>query len=151
MVEKKNPNYEGSAVNLCNPIQVGDLLHRKKEKQAEMERLQAILTAYPEYENLQKLGKEITELDIQIHLAIDSFGSYQNVNIGDYAVKQRRESITYKPELVRCYAPSEVVYAVLIESIDSKKMDDQVKLGRLTPEQARQCGDVKETFAYIIK
>ncbi len=154
MTEKKNPDYGASAVMLTNPPQIMDLLAKyHKEAVALMGITEAINNAIPVDLANQKsiLEKYHQETDKAIRQAIDELGSYQDTEKGEYAVKQRRESITYKPELVRQYAPSKVASFVLVESVDSKAMDAMLKSGQLTPIVARQCGIVEEKFAYIIR
>ncbi len=151
MTDKKNPDYTASAVDLCNPPEIGQKLINYQDCQAKIRTLEANLEAIPEFQELQGSQKELANLNAQIRGMIDAQGSYQDIEKGWYALKQRRESIIYKPELVRQYAPSKVASFVLIESVDIKALDALIKAGQLTPETARQCGEVKETFAYIIK
>ena len=151
MTEKKNPDYSASAVNLCNPLEVGPKLMQYQVYQAKVRTLEANLQAIPEFQELQACQKEIADLNAQLRGMIDAQGSYQDIEQGFYALKYRRESINYRPELVRQYAPSKVASFVLIESVDSKALDALVKAGQLTPEVARQCGEVKESYAYIIR
>lgn len=154
MAEKKNVDYSASAVNLTNHEQLVDMLRVLHEKQTEMESLRVKIQAAVPQELRDReafLTQDIGEIMGDIRLTIDERGSCQDVERGWYAVKQRRESIAYKPELVRQYAPSKVASFVLIESVDTKAMDAMLKTGQITPEQVKQCGEVKETFAYIIK
>ena len=151
---RKNPDYSTSAVNLTNPPQVVDLLAKYH---AEEEMLFALSKKADEAvpqdikDAIASQSKAIIETGKAIRLAIDQLGSYQDVESGWYALKQRRESIAYKPELVRQYAPSKVASFVLVESVDSKAMEAMLKTGQLSLEQARQCGEIKESFAYIVK
>ena len=151
---RKNPDYSASAVMLTNSPQVMDLLARyHREASGLMELTELIEKAIPQdlKEHKATLEKIHQATDKSIRQAIDEFGSYQNTETGEYALKQKRESINYKPELVRQYAPSKVASFVLVESVDSKAMEAMLKTGRLSPEQARQCGEIKESFAYIVK
>jgi hypothetical protein len=152
--KKANPDYSASAVNLTNPPEVQELLMAQLNRQAAL----VVLKDQADACIPDALKREIGELEAAITIEntsikgyIDTFGSYQNVDTGMYGVKQRRESITYKPELVRQYAPSKVASFVLVESVDQKAMDAMLKTGQLSPEQAKQCGEVKESFAYIIR
>lgn len=151
---KRNPDYSASAVMLTNPPQVMDLLAKFKKETSSLGIIsEEIDKAIPKELKDQRdiLEKWHIETADALRKAIDEFGSFQDVDEGWYAVKQKRESVNYKPELVRQHAPAKVASFVLIESVDSKSLDALVKAGQLTPEQARQCGEVKETFAYIIK
>uniref|UniRef100_A0A6M3LR20 Uncharacterized protein n=1 Tax=viral metagenome TaxID=1070528 RepID=A0A6M3LR20_9ZZZZ len=154
MVEKKNADYSASAVNLTNHPVVMDLETKYRGELKAIEDLnQRISNAIPQALKDQAIALEKghQETDKTLRKAIDEYGSYQHVEYGFYAVKQRRESIIYKPELVRQYAPSKVASFVLIESVDSKALDALVKAGQIAPDVARQCGEAKESFAYIIK
>ena len=154
MTEKRNPDYSGSAVLLTNPPQVMELLAQYHGEQKVLSMLREKADAsVPQgiKDGIALHTKMMTDIDKAIHQAIDEFGSYQDIDKGEYALKQKRESIIYKPELVRQYAPSKVASFVLVESVDSKALDALVKAGQLTPVEARQCGEVKESFAYIIR
>ncbi len=149
MQEKKHPDYSASAINLCNPAQVAVLVFTKKEKVNEIERLQTVLCAYPEYEQLQALGKEVTELDGKIRSTIDEYGSFQDLDYGAYGVKQSRKTVTFIANAIREIIPQ---YAeAVIDGVNKTKMNGLLKGGLITQEQADQCSEVKEDFAYIIK
>ena len=154
MAEKKNPNYEGSAVMLTNPPQVMNDLWTIRGLNGQMAELQEkVRLCVPQEirDEMALLQVAIDEASREIRADIETYGSYQDPDKGEYALKQKRVSIIYKPELVRQYAPSKVANFVLIESVDSKAMEALLKAGQLTEVQARQCGEIKESFAYIIK
>ena len=154
--EKKrvNPNYEASAVCLSNPPQVLADLNLIKEITLDIalikEKIRACIPA-DLTGALLAAEKTLAGANTNIRNDIDAYGSYQNQETGEYALKQKRETINYKAELVRCYAPSRVASFVIIESVDSNAMESMLKVRQLTPEVAKQCGEVKETYAYIIK
>ena len=145
-----NKDYSASAVNLCNPPELKLSLEHRQSFISHIGNLKALLEAYPEWEELKQAEQRLADLDESIRGLIDQHGSYQDLEKGEYALKQRRESIIYKPELVRQYAPPRVASFVLVESVDSKALDALVKVGQIESEVARQCGEVKETFAFII-
>lgn len=154
MVDKKNPDYAASAVMLTNSPQVEGLLRELQNYQVAVNQLRNQADALVPDElksKIQRAEEQASKLSKDIRQSIDEFGSYQDIDKGWYAIKQKRESISYKPELVRQYAPSKVASFVLIESVDSKAMDAMLKSGQLTPVVARQCGIVEEKFAYIIR
>ena len=151
---KRNPDYSASAVMLTNPPQVGDLLTKHRRLGNEIEKIQGEIDhSIPQLllDQRETVRKALSETDKLLRQAIDEFGSYQNVEYGEYALKQKRESLNYKPELVRQYAPSKVASFVLIESVDSKALDGLLKAGQLTLEQARQCAEIDIKYAYIIR
>ncbi len=154
MAEKKNPDYSASAVMLTNPPQVTELLTKFRNEGNALSVINNLIDeAIPKEmkDKRDSIEKRHIETAAVLRQAIDEFGSYQDPDKGEYALKQKRESILYKPELVRQYAPSKVASFVIIESVDSKGLDALLKAGQITPEVARQCGEVKESFAYIIK
>ena len=151
MVEKKNPDYSGSAVNLCNPPELKKVIEERQSFTSHISNLKTVMEAYPEWEELRKAEIRLADHDKHIRGLIDQYGSYQDPDKGEYALKQRRESILYKPELVRQYAPSKVASFVIIESVDTKAMEAMAKAGQITPEDVRRCGEVKESFVYIIR
>src|SRR3990167_5132663 len=102
MVEKKNPDYSASAVMLTNPPQLGGLLKGLHCEQTAFDTLNKEVDAcIPQglKDNIAKVQKEIDISMKAIKSAIDLYGSYQDVDKGEYAVKQKRESINFKPEL----------------------------------------------------
>lgn len=154
MAEKKNPDYSASAVNLCNPPEVKDLLFGQLQRLVSLEDMRMRADSYIPAElkaEIAKLEAEIVAEDKGIRGYIDTFGSFQDIEAGHYAVKQRRESITYQPTLVRRNLPENVAAMVIVETVDTKKIDGMVKGGFITTEDAKKCGEVKEMFAYIIK
>ncbi len=154
MVEKKNPDYAASAVMLTNPPQVEECLLEQRARITKLAELEEQIQSFiPESLKVEiaNLRQEITDEDKGIRGYIDTFGSFQDVDRCMYALKQRRESIIYKPDLVRQHAPSKVASFVIIESVDSKALDALLKAGQITPIEARRCGEIKESFAYIIK
>jgi hypothetical protein len=151
---KANPDYSASAVNLGDdPTVLGSLCAYQSLKEQAEQAKTAIDAAIP----ADLLAAHKAALDAMavaradLIKCIDLYGSYQNTVTGSYAVKQRKASVDYKPELVRQYAPSKVASFVLVESVDRKAMEAMMKTGQLTPDQALLCGEVKETFAYIIQ
>lgn len=149
--KRKNIDYTASAVNLMNSPILGHKLCELKEAQGIADVFQKALEDTEPYRMLARCQDDIARMRDEIHELIEEQGSFQDTEAGMYAVKQRRESITYKPELVRQYAPSKVASFVLVESVDSKALDAMLKAGQITPEQARQCGTIEEKFAFIIR
>jgi len=151
MVEKKNTDYSTSAVRLCNPPEVEAELTKLHEGEAYVERLKRKLEEIPTYQSLQNGLNIVEAIKADIKQLVETYGSYQDVERGWYAVKQRRESVAYTPELVRKYAPAKIANFVIIEAVDAKAMDAMVKAGQLSQEDARQYGEVRETYATIIR
>lgn len=154
MTEKKNINYEASAVNLVNPPPVIADLRTLRDCQANIALIKEKIAACIPQEltdTLNQAEKALALMAENIKIDIVAYGSYQNLETGEYALRQRRESITYKPEFVRQFAPAQVAYAVIVEAVDSKVMETLIKSGKIEPETAKQCGIVEEKFAFIIR
>jgi hypothetical protein len=154
MTEKKNPDYSASAVNLTNPPEVQELLMAQRQRQTAL----VVLCDQADACVPAELKAQIAELESTIAAEqagikgyIDTFGSYQNLETGMYGVKQRRESVTYSPELMRKYLDPKIANLVIVESVDTRKLDGLIKGGFVTPEEVRGCGEAKESFAYIIR
>ena len=149
MAEKKNPDYKETAINLINPDPVRQLLSERHGIQAGINELDALLKAYPEYEQLQAKQAELTENEQKLRQAIDLYGSYQDTVSGSYAVKQIRKTLSYITEKIRQVIPQ---YAeAVIDGVNKTKMNGLIKGGLITQEQADQCSEIKEDYAYIIR
>ena len=151
---KANPNYEASAVNLVNPAPVVSDLQLIKEIRANITLLEEKRDACIPKELKDALIDARANLDRMvknIKVDIDAYGSYQDTETGEYALKQRRESITYRPDLVIQHLSAKLADLVIIKAVDSKALDGLVKGGLVTAKEARACGEVKDTFAYIIR
>ncbi len=151
MTEKKNPDYELSAVNLINPPEVGALLVQLHDLQAKAKKYEESLQDTVAYQDLQLCLGAISALTGHIKKMIDERGSYQDVQHGVYGVKQRKESISYKANLVRDWLDNKFARLVIVEAVDVKALDGLVKGKLVTEDQAKLCGEVKESFAFIIR
>ncbi len=149
----KNKDYSGSAVNLCNPYQVREALQILKRRQDTLEKL------YEESEdmipqelkdNIKLVQKTVAEAQTLVHDGIELYGSYQDVEAGIYGVCQRRRSVIYLPDKVKANLPK-YAPAVIEEMVNKKAFEGLIKGGLITEEQARDCSEEKETFAYIIE
>jgi hypothetical protein len=154
MSEKKNTDFSSSAVNLTNPPEVKEVLYAQVKRVTDLDALRDRADAFiPDElkEMILKLESEIGVEDKSIRGFIDTFGSYQDLELGRYALKQRRESVTYKPELARKILPGNLASFAIMEVVDVKAIEGLVKGKIITPEQAKACGEVHESYAYIIK
>lgn len=150
MVEKKKSDYTNSAVNLCNPPELKSLLTdmaRLKHREAT---LQTQLHETQLYTELIARQNDIAVCEHSIREAIDAHGSYQDLDAGDYAIKQKRLSITYVVakvrEFIRTYAE-----AVIEEAVSKPKLEGLRKGGLVTQEDLDRCAETTESFAYVIK
>lgn len=150
---RTNPDYSASAVNLCNPPQLRDLLARLYEAQGNANEIQDRIDASIPADLLrasEQIQKTIVAFNTEIRAAIDNLGSYQDTVNGSYAVKQLRKNVSYDPAMVKQTLP-QFAPAIIEETVNKAKMGGLVKGGLITAEQAEQCGKVEETFAYIVK
>ena len=152
---KKNTDYSASAVNLCNPPEVKELLERLQVKQVSLqaitEKIEACVPAELR-EGASSLNNDIGELKMLLQQCVDRQGSYQDIERGEYAVKQRRVSKNYNVE------PFEKTYpqfapAVIVKAIDTSKLNGLIKGGLLDEARLEADGVLvcTSSFAYIIK
>jgi hypothetical protein len=149
---KANPDYSASAVNLVTdtPKELWGL-DKLEALCRDATDIEAGLEKTPEYQALQIVNRKIAALQAEIKKLIESQGSYQNTETGQYALKQRRVSFTYSPELVKANLPK-FACALIEERVNEKALDGLVKGGLINNEQVASCvGETKETYAFIIK
>ncbi|OBW62614.1 MAG: hypothetical protein A9183_06900 [Dehalococcoides mccartyi] len=144
MVTKTNPDYSESAFNLTNKAELAEMLNQRRYMEA---RILGAKTAA----GLPVMEQELADLDIKVRQAIDTLGSYQDVENGKYAVKQRRQSIIYSPDKVREYL-GKYAPAIIDEHVNEKVLTSLIKGGQVSDEIVPQLvEDTRETFAYIIR
>ena len=149
-----NTDYTNSAVNLIT----GDKATLQAERLLKLAELMALadkackeLDATPQAMDFKNINAAIALLKEGIKSDIDAIGSYQDLEHGFYAVKQKRVGFTYSPELVKANLPKYAT-ALIEETVNSKALDGLVKGKLITQEQvASIVGETKETYAYIIK
>lgn len=150
MAERKKTDYTNSAVNLRNPPELKPLLtdlarlkHRHATLQVELQLTQL-------YTEIVARLNDITDCENAIREAIETYGSYQDLDTGDYAIKQRKVSITYivarVREFIRPYAD-----AVIEEVVSKGKLEGLRKGGLVSQEDLDRCADTTASFSFIIK
>lgn len=150
--KRKNPDYSGSAVNLCNPIELKTMLVDLQQYKAKQMELQAKLSQVKLYQELRELEGELETLLQQINQVVDEKGSFQDAESYLYAVKQRRISLNYDPQAFRenypQYAP-----AVIKETVDTTRLNGLIKGGLLDTGELLSKGVAteSESYAYIVK
>jgi hypothetical protein len=154
MVEKKNSDYKDSAIKLENNPKLAEMLNALYELQ-ESERIQqgAIQAFIPEeaVANLRNCRVQIEQLKAEIKTAMDSLGSYQNIEKGWYAIKQSRSSIVYSVENCRKFIP-DFAKAVIDESVNEDKIKGLLKGKLITQEDVDKFSKkVSDSPAFIIK
>lgn len=148
---KRNPDYSQSAVNLCNPPEVLELLKNYHSTQTVIDNLDAVLKAYPEYEQMIEQQQKLAELRKDIEKAIEQYGSYQEIQFGCYALKQRAITVCYLAEAVHKHLNPAMVAAVIVESVDKATVEALVKAGRISLEEQELISQKTEVYKFIIR
>lgn len=154
-IKKKNVDYSNSAVNLVNPdsVKIGldsILILRDKLIEVQAKINECIPAELTLIENNLKAEMDRQITDLKGYIELD--GSYQDLDRGWYAVKQRKVSKSYDAAVFKLayplYAP-----AVIIETMDTVKLGGLIKGGLIKEADLKTNGVVeeKETFNYIIK
>lgn len=150
MIQMKKIDYTNSAVNLCNPPELKSLLTnlaRLKQRETACREALQKTALYTQFAISQNDTKECEDA---LKAAIEAHGSYQDLNAGDYAIKQKKLSVTYIAskvrEFLRTYAD-----AVIEEVVSKPKLEGLRKGGLVSQADLDRCADTTESFAYIIK
>jgi hypothetical protein len=154
-MEKKNTDYSASAVNLVNPIETKELLEELQKMKANQLILKEQVDKLIPQELKDRMEinlKWMVEQETRIRLSIDTFGSFQDLEDGWYAVKQRKVSKSYNAEAFEKIYP-QYTPAIIIKAVDTTKLTGLIKGGLLDEAGLKNNGVIKESesFAYIIK
>lgn len=154
--ESKAPDYSESAENLCNPEQVLTELLAFKKAMTTLNGLKKELeTLNPElFEAIEAQMKVVEDVTMKLKASVDEFGSYQDIEAKNYAVKFRRMSKIYHVEpFKRRY--ERFVSAVIEETINVKALEGLVKGGLISSDDLKHpdIGVITETptYAYFIR
>ena len=155
MVEKKNPDYSASAINLCNPDEVGKALRNLYIAQGLLEGLEdQALDLVPQglKDDIELSRLEVTGLNQTLRESIEHFGSYQDVEFGHYALQQLKKSSVYHVEPFKEHF-SKHVGSVVEETINKKALEGLVKGGLIEQGdlEMHKVVTYDETRAFIIK
>lgn len=149
----KYTDYSNSAIALNNPIELESLLQQLailQEKQLAANK--ELQEKNPEiFKRIEETTLAMVTLKKDIQDVVDRLGSYQDLERGRYALKQKRVSLDYKPALVKVAIPANLLPAVIIESVNVKALEGLHKGGLVTREQMEASAEAKESYAYIIK
>lgn len=149
---KANPNYAETAYQLNNSPTVKEALDAYHTCHALTEEALRELEKLPVYQQYQDaIGVEDAAKNL-VRDAIDQYGSYQDVEAGEYAVRQVRHKKDYHAEPFMenfpKYAP-----AVIEQTVNEHALMGLVK-GKLIEEDELVSNGVittSETYAYIVK
>jgi len=151
--EKKRADYSNSAENLINPPEIGEKLKELHKTELRIAELEAWLGGEcPEYMELKETEQKVADLTAQIKDMIDAQGSYQDTDLGWYAVKYRRVSKSYDPEpFIQAYP--QFVPAVIINSVNTQALQGLIKGGLITEDDLKKNLVLKESIshAYVVK
>lgn len=158
---KQNMDYSNSAVNLTNSTKLDidlEVLDRYQKEKATIEESIQSLIPQDLKDTLLNTERCIDEITRIIKEGIESSGSYQNLEKGWYAVKQRKVSKSYDAfafeERYPQFAP-----AIIIKAVDTAKLTGLIKGGLISEADLKKESPggfpavitEKESFSYIIK
>jgi hypothetical protein len=154
---RKNTDYSASAENLTNPLELELDLRAIKGLGNQIAELQTKIDSLIPIE----MKDLMTSLQVQLNAAtqgaksdIDTYGSYQDLVNGMYAVKQRKVSVSYNPERFKRLYP-QFAPAVIIETVDTTKLDGLIKGGLIDAESLKhpnvRIASEKVSYVYIVK
>ena len=163
----KNTDYSASAVKLCNPESIGFLLAQYHAELAAIQTLNDEIQKLIPKELTDKIAeyqKSHSECEVELRKVIEEQGSYQDLEKGWYAVKQRKVSKSYNAEAFEKTYP-QYAPAIIIKAVDTTKLNGLLKGGLITEQDLRKrmpafAEDTvgndpimheSESFAYIIK
>jgi len=134
-------NFEKSAVNLCNPPEVKELLEKLSTEQDKLNQLDESLKNQNKdlIEQIAKQSSKIADLQQVIRGAIEEHGSYQDLEGERYAVKYERRTPVYELEPFKKNFPKFVELCVK-ETIDINALKGQVKGKLITEEELEKAG-----------
>lgn len=77
--------------------------------------------------------------------------SYQDLEAGYWAIKQKKKTVTYLPDKVKANLTKEVAAMVIVEAVDPDRMAGMIKGKLVTAEAARACAKIETKYSYIVK
>ena len=154
---RKNIDYSASAVNLTNSVQLLVDLRAMRGLTDQIAELQAKMDAcIPQdlKDLMSSLQTQLNGCSQGVRTDIDTYGSYQDLDSGMYAVKQRKVSVSYDPARFKFLYP-QYAPAIIVESVDTAKLKGLIKGGLLKEEDLKHpdvaIAKETESFAYIVK
>ena len=128
----EKPDYTNSAENLCNPVEVADLIAQYRNKLSVLDATKAKIPV-DIMNQCMEAEAEVKRVYDEIKEAIDQYGSFQDIELGYYAIKYRRMKKSYCVEAFKELFPK-YVSAVVEETINVKALEGMVK-GKLINEE----------------
>ena len=149
----KVADYSDSAVNLCNPPDIGTKLSELALHQSDVAMYEKELGDNEVWKSLKTSELAISDTKAQIRAMIDALGSYQNLKAGHYAIKYRRVSKEYHADKFAGKPYDQYRPAVITEAINIQALSGLIKGKLLTEAELIKHGVIteKENFAIVIK
>ncbi|GAH85494.1 unnamed protein product [marine sediment metagenome] len=150
---KKAPDYTNSAENLVNPPEVKKLLDMLHLKQETIDRLRTKIPVQLQ-NNIAEAEESIQRAKRQLMDAVEEYGSFQDIENNEYAVRYRRMSKSYNVEPFKQFYPK-YVSAVVEETINVKALEGLIKGGLISEDNLKhpEVGVITETpqYAFFIR
>ena len=163
----KNTDYSASAVKMVNPPEIQSMLETYHLTANRVKELQTKIDALIPQNLKDELNAEVLMMGAEVDSikdVINQLGSYQDLDKGWYAVKQRKVSKSYNAEAFEKTYP-QYAPAIIIKAVDTTKLNGLLKGGLITEQDLRKrmpafAEDTvgndpimheSESFAYIIK
>lgn len=148
----KNPDYTASAENLTNAKEVLCLMDERAVVLKELQSL-ALSLRESEFGKLMTLNEGRLEvLTGEIKAEIVRLGGYQDIELGIYALKQKKVSLRYNAEpFIQAFPDYEK--AVTVTEVNVEKIKGLVKGKLITEEELQRAHVITEsaTYSTIIK
>tara|TARA_Y100000310_G_scaffold244405_1_gene249157 strand:- start:1844 stop:2341 length:498 start_codon:yes stop_codon:yes gene_type:complete len=133
-------DYSKSALDLKNSLEVRGLLiaygKAQAARDAATDTLDAIMEKLPEAAALTKATAAMGTAHKAVKAAVDAKGGLQDIEGGYYALKQRRESVSYSVAKVRELAP-DYAKGVIVEQVDPRKLNGLHKGGLVSDAELK--------------
>jgi len=132
--KKKNPVYQ--AVNQTNAPEVKDALDELHVMQSDLESVkQDLMNCMPElYENMESLQRSVIKQTARIKELIQTHGSYQDAEAGEYALIYERKTPVYDAQAFKARYP-QFIPAVIVEAVNPDALKGLIKGGLLKQEE----------------
>lgn len=154
MTEVKARDYTNSAVNLCNPPAVKEILDRLHAEQDVLTGLEKQLREANQQlvSQIEGANECVATTTSRLKEAIEQYGSYQALDNGWYALKSVRKSKTYHVEPFKEHYP-QYITSIVMEAINTKALGGLIKGKLVEDEDLRAFKIITEdiTYAFIIK
>ena len=149
----KNPDYTESAINLVNPEEVVALMSELALQQVTLESRRAKAEALIPKKLMDEMAESERIIGVITGLVRDKVneeGSYQDIELGIYAIAQRKVSVTYDPVRAKAAIP-DYAKAVIKETVDKTAIKGLLKGKLISQAQVDAFSDEDEATSYIIK